>query len=420
MPLHSKEDWIRYGDEIRRPLLVADKLNQSSNICIVGAGLSGLTIAYRIASKRPDINIKILEKSNRCGGVIETWAQGDWTCDVAVNAARPHPAFWRLVNDVGLGNQYSQSNPDAKSRWIYHNKRSSKMSLKMAIQMGPFRLFKSIRSARKGRKPVSDIIPNQNIADAMTLGIVNDLSSNVDADFLMPSLTRFGEEPPIKWSKIKKKIKGTYPLFLPQKGSIASFENGMQTLVNALVEHLEELPNVSIELNQSYSTPNEVAELHNLPLHSIIWCAPTSRNPTEFTELDIYAVGYSDADTPNIPIGYGTLIPDSTVPISGILHESDVHQSPRAPSGHRLFRIMAPRDRGGDVDSIKKSLRQILSDAEPVMFENIGTRRIPSYPPGYMSKLLLDKTEFTRAGWFYSGVSVTHVVAEAERIAGLF
>ena len=36
-----------------------------------------------------------------------------------------------------------------------------------------------------------------------------------------------------------------------------------------------------------------------------------------------------------------------------------------------------------------------------------------------MSKLYTDR-EYTRAGWFYSGVSVTHVVAEAERIADLF
>lgn len=420
MLLHSQDDWIRYGDEIRRPLLVADKLNQSSRVCIIGAGLSGLTIAYRIASKRPDINVNLLEKGDRCGGVIETWTQGEWSCDVAVNAARPHPAFWRLVNDLGLGKQYSQSNSKATSRWIYQGNRSSKLSMIMALKMGPFRLFKSIRSARTGGKSVSDIIPNQKIADAMTLGIVNDVSSNVDADFLMPSLTRFGEEPPIKWSKIKKKMKDTYPIFSPEKGTIASLENGMQTLIDALVGQLETLPNVRIECNQSYSTPLEAAELQNLPLHSIIWCAPASRNSTDFTDLDIYAVGYSEADIPNIPLGYGTLIPDPNIPISGILHESDVHQSPRAPLGHRLFRIMAPINRNGNDETIKASLKQILSDADPVLFENIGKRRIPSYPPGYMKTLNSEKTEFTRAGWFYSGVSITHVVAEAERIADLF
>ena len=99
----SLEEWIRYGDELRRPLCVASDLGNSSAVCVVGAGLSGLTVAYRIAAKRPDIHVEIVEKSERCGGVIETWARDGWTCDVAVNATRAHPAFWRLVDDLGLG-----------------------------------------------------------------------------------------------------------------------------------------------------------------------------------------------------------------------------------------------------------------------------------------------------------------------------
>ena len=37
-----------------------------------------------------------------------------------------------------------------------------------------------------------------------------------------------------------------------------------------------------------------------------------------------------------------------------------------------------------------------------------------------MSTLDDNNRRFTRAGWFFSGVSVTHVVAEAERIADKF
>ena len=70
-----------------------------------------MTLAYRIASKRPDIQIEIIEKSNRCGGVIETWSHKGWICDVAVNATRPHPAFWRLVRDLNLSTQFSPLMP---------------------------------------------------------------------------------------------------------------------------------------------------------------------------------------------------------------------------------------------------------------------------------------------------------------------
>tara|TARA_Y100000766_G_scaffold34098_2_gene23893 strand:- start:19 stop:1287 length:1269 start_codon:yes stop_codon:yes gene_type:complete len=418
--LHSVEDWIRYGDELRRPLLVGPNLAQSTKLYVIGAGLSGLTIAYRIATKRPDIEIEIIEKKNRCGGTIETWSDGQWSCDVAVNAARPHPAFWRLVDDLELGGAFSGSNPKASSRWILKNGKKSKLSLFSALRMGPFRLLKTIRASRNGGVSVAEVLPDKSIADAMTLGIVNDLSHHVDADFLMPSLTKFGQTPPLKWSHIKKKMMKTYPLFTPKKGSIASFEGGMQTLIDALVDKVSQLPNITFHFGEQFDTPQQVASERNVPIHSVVWCGPLTRTPDQFTQLDIYAVGYSEKDASNVPLGYGTLIPDKSVPISGILHESDVHKSSRAPSGHRLFRIMAPKDRGGELDSIAESLKDILCKSEPTFMKKIGERRIPSYPPGYMEALNLNSSEFTQAGWFSSGVSVTHVVAEAERIADLF
>ena len=78
---------------------------------------------------------------------------------------------------------------------------------------------------------------------------------------------------------------------------------------------------------------------------------------------------------------------------------------------------MSPAARGATEEDVKRSLSTYLCNAKPVVFERIGERRIPSYPPGYMTSLSTDEPAFTRAGWFFSGVSVTHVVAEAERIA---
>ena len=285
--------------------------------------------------------------------------------------------------------------------------------------MGPIRLFRSLRLSREGKKSVAQVFPSETIADAMTLGIVNERSANVDADFLMPSLTKFGDEPPIKWSKIKKKMAETYPLFQPRKGSVASFSGGMQTLVDALVQQLNTFENVKFHFNQDISKPEDVATEHHVPISSIIWCAPLDRTNEEFTSLDVYVAGYHNNGVSEVQRGYGTLIPDEDIPISGILHESDVHPSPRAPADHRLFRIMAPSSRSSSEEAVRACLKQILTHSEPVIFKKIGTRKIPIYAPGYMSKLDINR-EYTRAGWFYSGVSVTHVIAEAERIADLF
>ena len=414
------DDWVRYGDELRRPLCVADDLGRSTTVCVVGAGLSGLTVAYRIASKRPDIKVELIEKTDQCGGVIETWTQGEWVCDVAVNATRAHPAFWRLVDDLGLGERFAASNPEASSRWISNGGRQRKLSPWLVLTSGPFKLWRGLRNGRLGRRSVAEVMPLPPINDAMTLGIVNDLAAHVDADFLMPSMTRFGPEPPVKWKAVKKDMTATYPLFTPGKGATASFEGGMDTLIAGLVSQLEAMENVSILLEAGSLSPREVAAARNVPLSAVVWCAPLRRPPGDFTELNVYAVGYTSQQVATVPVGYGTLIPDLSSPVSGILHESDVHGTSRAPTGHRLFRIMAPASRGEDHDAVRAALRHLLCDAEPVLFEHIGMRKIPSYPPGYMASLTGVSNEFTQAGWCFSGVSVTHVVAEAERIADRF
>ena len=134
------DDWVRYGDELRRPLCVADDLGRSTTVCVVGAGLSGLTVAYRIATKRPDVEVELIEKTDRMGGVIETWTQGDWACDVAVNATRAHPAFWRLVDDLGLDERFTASNSAASSRWVLAGGRQRKLSPWLVLKGGPLKV----------------------------------------------------------------------------------------------------------------------------------------------------------------------------------------------------------------------------------------------------------------------------------------
>ena len=50
--------------------------NESSRVCVIGAGISGLTAAYRLqrlaeAAGR-DLQVTVLEGSGRAGGIIET------------------------------------------------------------------------------------------------------------------------------------------------------------------------------------------------------------------------------------------------------------------------------------------------------------------------------------------------------------
>ena len=414
------ESWINYGDEMRRPLLITPELANSSKVVIVGGGLSGMCIAFRLSRKRPDLEIILLEQKDSLGGVISTWKEDEWICDLAVNATRPHPSFWRLVADLGLSDSFKPSNKDAKSRWILLDNKKHRLSFFTIFKLGLFKTLKSIKSSRIGGFSVAQLIPNKQIADALTLGIVNDTAENVDADFLMPSMTNFGSNPPIKKSKINKKILQTYPIFTPRKGSIASLEGGMETLTRAIEKELLESKNVTIKFNQTAQSFNSVSSEFDVPESSIIWSAPGFQDGYEFTELSIFAIGYNEKEVSNVKFGYGTLIPDRNIPISGILNESDLHHSKRCPNGHRLFRLMVPHDRwDGNEESVLLHAKKLLAD-KYVLFSKIGERKIPRYKPGYMSKISNFGNDRNLVGWSVSGVSITHVVCEAERIAELF
>jgi protoporphyrinogen oxidase len=416
----SLESWIKHGEELRRPLIVNAKLGDSEKVVIVGGGLSGLCCAYRIAQKRPDISVVIHERSNRLGGVINTWQDGEWICDLAVNATRPHPAFWRLIKDLGLSEKFSPSRPQAKSRWVLLNGKAHKLSWRTLFKIGPLKLRKALKNSRAGGRTVGQVIPHKPIADALCLGIVNDTSDNVDADFLLPSLTRFGENPPIKRAKLTKLIADSYPIFTPKRGSIASIDGGMLSLIDALVAVLSSLENVEIRLEQEAQSAQAVAQEYGITVESIIWAAPGVQDNFTESSLSIFAIGYRDEQVANVKVGYGTLIPDSKLPISGILHESDLHHSQRCPEGHRLFRLMVPHNRWDNNEQKVVECAEKLLAKDPVLFVKIGERKIPSYPPGYMADLKQLNNDCSYAGWSISGVSITHVVDEAERFAELF
>ena len=414
------DKWVLHGDEMRRPLLVNPKLGESSKLVIVGGGLSGLCCAYRIAKKRPDVEVIIHEQSSLLGGVISTWKEDDWICDVAVNASRPHPAFWRLINDLELGEILKPSKSDAKSRWVLLDGKQHKLSWRTLFKIGPMKLLSSIKKARMGGLSVAQVIPNKQIADAMCLGIVNETSEKVDADFLFPSLTKFGQNPPLKKSKLNKLISQSYPIFTPQKGTIASLDGGMQTLVDTLSEQVSNLDNVTVVCGNSAESSSAIATNYDVPLESVIWAAPNPEIDQDSSEISIFAIGYTEQQVSHIKKGYGTLIPDVKIPISGILHESDVHNSQRCPKGHRLFRLMVPHNRwDNDLNSVQECAESLLA-TNPIIFKKIGERKIPHYKPGHMSKLSQISLDCSYVGWSYSGVSITHVIDQSERIAELF
>ena len=71
-------------------------------------------------------------------------------------------------------------------------------------------------------------------------------------------------------------------------------------------------------------------------------------------------------------------------------------------------------------ESVKESLMTLLTSNKPILFKKLGVRKIPSFKPGHMSKMQNVLPKCSYLGWSVSGVSITHVVDEAERVAEIF
>ncbi len=417
--MQDRQAWIRHGQELRRPFLVNPALADEGHVVVVGAGLSGLTAAYRLREARPDVRITVLERSDRAGGVIRTWRKDEWVGEFAVNASRPHPAVWRLIDDLGLMPSWQPSRAEARHRWILTDGRRHRLGLSTMLKIGPGRLLRGVRTARKGGRSMAEALPVSWLADAMTHGIVNAPAAEVDADLLMPTMARYGAAPPMRRRALARAVRSTYPGWTPRRGQMGSLEQGMESLVEALVDALDDDDLVSMRFNADVPSPEAAAEHAGLSLTSVLWAAPRTEDEPG-PELTVAVVGYTHADASAVPVGYGTLCPDPSSPVSGILHESDVHHGARAPSGHRLFRVMVPHARwDGEERSLRQAVETMLCPAGPVLFEVLGTRRVPHVRPGHMQRVAEHAAPWSWIGWSATGVAITHVVSEAERLADL-
>jgi oxygen-dependent protoporphyrinogen oxidase len=92
---------------------------------IVGAGISGLLMGY--ALKKKGYQVRILERSNRAGGLIETKATPSGPAETAAHSLMVTPEIDAFFKDLGVS--LSAVNPSSRARYIYRNGKMRKFPL---------------------------------------------------------------------------------------------------------------------------------------------------------------------------------------------------------------------------------------------------------------------------------------------------
>lgn len=91
----------------------------SKQICVIGGGISGLCVAYRLM--HAGRNVTLFEKSSAAGGSLKSVKQDGFLYEHGPNSALASRELLDLVTDLGLTDKIARTNPNARNRFIIRN-----------------------------------------------------------------------------------------------------------------------------------------------------------------------------------------------------------------------------------------------------------------------------------------------------------
>ncbi len=98
-------------------------------ILIVGGGISGLALAFRLEQTLPDATVQLLEKDTRVGGTISTVEKDGFRVELGPNGFLDNnPATMSLCTDLGIQDQLLAASETArKNRFLFLNQKMHRL-----------------------------------------------------------------------------------------------------------------------------------------------------------------------------------------------------------------------------------------------------------------------------------------------------
>ena len=136
-----------------------------TDVVIVGAGLTGLTMAFYL--KKAGINFRIIEKSGKTGGVIQTVSEQGFVYEAGPNTGVvSYPEMTELFEDLAGKCELEVADPNAKRRLIWKNRmwHALPSGLWSAINTPLFSWYDKFRILGEPWRP-KGTDPNEKLAD---------------------------------------------------------------------------------------------------------------------------------------------------------------------------------------------------------------------------------------------------------------
>ncbi len=447
-------------------------MKSSTDVLIIGAGLSGLAAATFLKHKQPDISLLIIEKEEQPGGAVRSHLEEGYLAEGGPHGFLDNCLESRvLIHEAGLTNEVVKA---PLSEFVRYICLAGELKL---IPQSPGKILKAPLMPWTGKlrlladlwkKPLPDepsvaewiehrfgkaMLP---FADAVFTGTYAGDISRLKIDGVMPGLRELEQQHGsvlrggiAKMLAKRKEQKDKKRQGLP---AMTSFSTGMARLPQAMAAKL--IPNQEImyrtaahsveQTNQGWLVRTGQLELSArhlivaLPINRCLELLAGAGLPEapiqSIPEAKLATVALGFTDKAKVPFGFGYLAPEQEQRFAlGTLFSSQMFPA-RAPQGHILVETLVGGRRHPErlelsdeeiVKNVYEDIRQLMDLPEPPVFSRVLRPRwgIPQLEEGYPALLawrkqvheMVDSLHLCGFGW--QGIGINDMHKEAWKMA---
>ncbi len=420
-------------------------------IGVLGAGIAGLTAAYRL--KQQGISVQVLEATDRPGGVIRSETTDGFLVEHGPNSLRPSPVLEKTIQALSLDDQRVWANDAASTRYIVRDDQP----VPVPSSLGGFLttdLFSTRAKFRLLGEPfvgrTSD--PRESLADFIRRRLGPEVLDYAVAPFVggvyagdpeqlsarhaFERLATWEDEyGSLFWGAMRSSSEDSADVEVPS--GLFSFREGIETLPRALAMALGdsvqyEAPvtglhhdgtawTVRVESSptDSYSFDALICTVPLHQLNEIQLSTSADRSPladVSYPPVQVVALGYPASAVAHPLDGFGMLVPpvEEEYDILGTLFSSTLFPG-RAPEDHVLLTTfvggardpaLASRDADAIQSVVERDIDRLLGvNGDPVFTRHVHwPRAIPQYTVRYGDvKDTLSALEEEHSGLYFAG-----------------
>ena len=436
-------------------------------VAIVGAGVAGLTAAYRL--KRRGARVVVYEASERAGGVIRSERREGYLAELGPGSITPgEGSLAEVLSQLGLDGSRLEAQREAHKRYIVRKSKLVPLPLSPAQLLTTRLLSNGAKLAifgepmvEAGDSPMEESVAtfvrrrfNQEVVDYVANPFVGGIYAGdpeqLSARHALPWLHDLEHTHGSVMKGLGRLRDGDAP-----RPALISFTGGLQEIPDAFLRELRSEIRFKAPVTQLRRGPKgwtvsaafQTAELYD----GVIYAAPAHcadevdlafdggdrlKTLTSITHppVAVLALGFRREDVAHRLDGFGFLVPElERRNVLGVIFSSTVFPG-RAPEGHVLLtafvggvrhRDLANADLGTLTARVVDDLRLLLGVRGEPAFRafHLWPKAIPQYTLSYgRFKEIMDDAErrnrgLALAGSYREGVAIGEVIAAATEAA---